>query len=106
MYTSSYVEEFGPTKLYATRVLARQSVTCGAPESIVIGSPFVTRVGTPERDGPDIVIIILRGQAWWGCTTLGGGGGGQTYSGSGKREAHAGSATRSSGAVPCHPQAL
>ncbi len=42
MYTSSYVEEFGPS------VLARQSVTCGAPESIVIGSPFVTRVGTPN----------------------------------------------------------
>ncbi len=66
MYTSSYVEEFGPTKLYATRVLAHQSVTCGAPESIVIGSPFVTRVGTPERDRPDIVIILLRGYRAFG----------------------------------------
>ncbi len=42
VFTSSYVEEeFGPTKF-------------------VIGSPFVPRVGTPERDGPDIVIIIKR----------------------------------------------
>ena len=40
-------------------------IICGAPERIVarlnrIGSPFVPRVDTPERDGPDIVIIILR----------------------------------------------
>ncbi len=34
----------GLTRGPATRVLARQSVTCGAPESIVIGSPFVTLV--------------------------------------------------------------
>ncbi len=43
-------------------------IICGTPERIVaslnlIGSPFVPRVGTPERDGPDIAIIILRGPA-------------------------------------------